>query len=324
MTGNNRQLVIMLTLNSYIDEVDQDVRNNLKLQQQNWLKGKSIVLLYNERFLDVDKSIASSVPKAEVQNFLTLDADNTQSIRQTVVEQSRFYSVKLNTAWQSETRFELKNSLFDTRDDWFQPDRTMNEDSSLTLFEFEEMKTQQAQESITDALIIQQAIVIERDLNLRVYRRLGPSIYSLAAYIGGLIVIFWILGYLLVSCLTINAYEDHMVQAIYPTKDILKSRLKHFSDQFPISEQEQFKDILEAGPVIEAEDLNDPELDVSRHGFFRCFCRCLSLQGCLCRCFKRCCRAMWCCKVCKQSRTERMFEVGRQFYKNEVSVQRLV
>ena len=65
---------------------------------------------------------------------------------------------------------------------------------------------------------------------------MGPSIYSLAAYIGGLIVIFYIMGYLLVSCLTINAYEDHMVQTMYPTKDVLKSRVKYFSDQFPIDE----------------------------------------------------------------------------------------
>ena len=62
------------------------------------------MLLHNERFLDVDESVATSIPKAEVWNLLTLDADNTQSVRQSVVEQSRFYSVKLNTAWQSETR----------------------------------------------------------------------------------------------------------------------------------------------------------------------------------------------------------------------------
>ena len=78
--------------------------------------------------------------------------------------------------------------------------------------------------------------MIERDLNLKVFRREGPSIYSLAAYIGGIIVVFWLLGYLIVQCLTLNSYEDHMVQAMYPTKDILKSRLKHFLAQFPISE----------------------------------------------------------------------------------------
>ena len=189
------------------------------------------------------------------------------------------------------------------------------------MFEVQEVRTEQVNEA-SDR--IQQQIVLERDLNVKVFRRMGPSIYSLAAYIGGLIVIFYILGYLLVSCLTINAYEDHMVQTMYPTKDVLKSRVKYFSDQFPIDEQEKFKDIIEAGPDIDADDLNDPELDVSRYGCFRCCCRFLSLKGCFCRCFKRCCRAMWCCKVCKQSRTERMFEAGREFYKNEVSVQRLV
>ena len=68
-------------------------------------------------------------------------------------------------------------------------------------------------------------------------------------------MIFWLLGYLLVSCLTLNAYEDHMVSAIYPTKDILKQRLKQFSSQFPESEQERLKDILETTPEIEAEDV---------------------------------------------------------------------
>ena len=160
-------------------------------------------------------------------------------------------------------------------------------------------------------------IVIERNLNVKVFRRLGPSIYSLLAYIGGLIVIFWLLGYLLVSCLTLNAYEDHMVSTIYPTKDILKSRLKQFSSQFPEAEQERLKDILEASPEVESEDLQEPNLDISRFGIFRCVCRCLS--GCLCKFFKR-----LCCCCCKKSRTEHLFDIGRDFYKNEISVQRLV
>ena len=56
-----------------------------------------------------------------------------------------------------------------------------------------------------------------------------PSLYSLIGYIGGMILILWIVGYLIASCLTINAYEDHLVQAVYPTKDVLKSRIKQFS-----------------------------------------------------------------------------------------------
>ena len=54
----------------------------------------------------------------------------------------------------------------------------------------------------------------------------GPSVYAMAASLGGLIVVIYLVGSLLVSCLTIKAYEDHLVQAMYPTKDILKDRLK--------------------------------------------------------------------------------------------------
>ena len=42
-----------------------------------WLKGKSIVLLQNERFLDIDDNIAGSVPKDEIWKFFTLDTDET-------------------------------------------------------------------------------------------------------------------------------------------------------------------------------------------------------------------------------------------------------
>lgn len=67
--------------------------------------------------------------------------------------------------------------------------------------------------------------MIEKDLNITVYKKQVPSLYSLVAYVGGLIVIIYLIGYLLVSCLTINSYDDHMVEAVYPTKAILKSRL---------------------------------------------------------------------------------------------------
>ena len=43
---------------------------------------------------------------------------------------------------------------------------------------------------------------------------------------GGILVILWLIGYAIVYCLTINAKEDHLVQAMYPTKEILKQRLK--------------------------------------------------------------------------------------------------
>ena len=63
------------------------------------------MLLINERFLDVNDTIASSVPKEEVLkqleewDFPEIGNEDSQSVRQSVVEQSRFYSIKLNTAW---------------------------------------------------------------------------------------------------------------------------------------------------------------------------------------------------------------------------------
>ena len=117
-----------------------------------------------------------------------------------------------------------------------------------------------------------------------------------------MIVILYILGYLIVSCLTLNAYEDHMVQTVYPTKEALKRRIKHFDDK-------KFRDVFEADPKALEDDVSSPNLDVSKYGYFRCLCRCLSIR---------------CCKVCRRSRTEQLFDVGREFYTNEISVQRLV
>lgn len=64
--------------------------------------------------------------------------------------------------------------------------------------------------------------MVERDLDLTLMRRVGPSLYSLLGILGGLIVLIWLVGSLLVSCLTVGAYEDHMVSTVYPTKDALK------------------------------------------------------------------------------------------------------
>ena len=50
---------------------------------------------------------------------------------------------------------------------------------------------------------------------------------------GGLIVILWLVGYVIVYCLTINSFEDNMVQTMYPTKDALKKRIKEI---FPMEE----------------------------------------------------------------------------------------
>lgn len=198
-----------------------------------------------------------------------------------------------------------------------------SEGEKQILFEFSEGNSDELLNDDNSPTVWQE-VVFERSLSLGVYRREAPSIYRLAANIGGLIVVLWLVGYVVSSCLTVNAYEDHVVQAMYPTKEILKQRLRVYTAQFPISEQEEFKDILEGGLELEEEDMKEPDLDVSRYGCFRCFCRCLSFGGCFCNCCKRCCRAIWCCKVCKQSRTERMFEAGREFYKNDISIQRLV
>lgn len=42
---------------------------------------------------------------------------------------------------------------------------------------------------------------------------------------GGLIVIFWLIGYILEPFLTVNSFDEHMVRAVYPTKEVLKRRL---------------------------------------------------------------------------------------------------
>lgn len=56
-------------------------------------------------------------------------------------------------------------------------------------------------------------------------RRQRPSVYALVGTFGGTIVVLYLLGYCMVGCLTVNAYEDHMVQTVYPTKETLKQRV---------------------------------------------------------------------------------------------------
>ena len=67
-------------------------------------------------------------------------------------------------------------------------------------------------------------------------RRQKPSVYALIGTFGGSIVVLYLLGYLLVGCLTIRAFEDHMVQTVYPTKDTLKDRVKAYTENLPESE----------------------------------------------------------------------------------------
>ena len=71
---------------------------------------------------------------------------------------------------------------------------------------------------------------------------------------GGLIVIFWLIGYILEPFLTVNSFEEHMVHAIYPTKEVLKRRLKAIASKLPEKEQGKFKykDLLEpVDPSVE-------------------------------------------------------------------------
>jgi len=56
-----------------------------------------------------------------------------------------------------------------------------------------------------------QSIVFERDLDQKVYRQKSATLYDGAAYVGGIIVTLYLIGYALVACLTVNAQEDHMV-----------------------------------------------------------------------------------------------------------------
>ena len=46
-------------------------------------------------------------------------------------------------------------------------------------------------------------------------RRQRSSIYDLVGTFGGTIVVLYLLGYCMVGFLTVNAYEDHMVQTVY-------------------------------------------------------------------------------------------------------------
>ena len=80
------------------------------------------------------------------------------------------------------------------------------------------------------------------------------SLHSLLGYLGGLLVVIYIVGYLVVSCLTINSYQDHMVQTLYPTKKVLKERLRLYLKQFPEKEQERYKDILEDPAGLEDDE----------------------------------------------------------------------
>ena len=103
----------------------------------------------------------------------------------------------------------VRNIKFDRQDSWYLPDRTDNShDNDENLFELIEGKTEPIDEA---NMLFAQTIVIERDLDLQVIRRVRPSLYHYLGILGGLMVILWLLGLCMTRCLTLNAYEDHMV-----------------------------------------------------------------------------------------------------------------
>ena len=158
------------------------------------------------------------------------------------------------------------------------------------------------------------------DLDLTLLKRQRPSIYTLLATIGGSIVVIYLLGHILVGCLTNNAYEDHLVQTVYPTKAVLKKRVKYHIEAMHEKDQAKFSKVLELMKKEEESDKTDPNLDISQHGCCRCICRCLFSRSLCCRLLRGCWRKI----CCKQSHTEQLFDIARDFYRNELSVARLV
>lgn len=130
----------------------------------------------------------------------------------------------------------MTNAKFEDINKLYWPDRTQAEERQ-NLFEF----VQGAQEYFdgfsgfekSQETNIRAMVVFSRDLDLTIMRRAGASLYYLTSFIGGLIIIFWIIGYILVSCLTMYAYEDYMVGTVYPTKTTLKNRVKRYTKELP-------------------------------------------------------------------------------------------
>lgn len=115
----------------------------------------------------------------------------------------------------------------------------------------------------------------------------------MAGTIGGIVVIIYLLGYCIVSCLTTGAYDDHLVQAVYPTKESLRQRVRTVASQLKESEQQKW---LEA---VDGDDEKEPELDISRYGCWRCCCRYLFSRNCCCMLARGCWRGVFCCQGCQ-------------------------
>ena len=113
--------------------------------------------------------------------------------------------------------------------------------------------------------------IFERNLDLTINLIQGPAYYKLIAYMGGVMVVLWLIGYILEPFLTVNAYEENIIRSVYPTKDVLKRRLKAIVAQLPEKEQSKFKykDLLEpVDPQVTTNDANDPVVKAS-------CCRCI-------------------------------------------------
>ena len=323
LTYQSRQLVISF----------EPCRNsfNCKSERQisEWIKGKQFALLYNQISLNAKAQPAEDNLRMEtvagigqfLRDVLQLDQmRGSQSLREQIEKRAHYKQIPLAPGMHSETVLQLRNTKFDKQDNIWQPDRSQNSyDCNERLFEFIEQPNRL---TYPDDAATQQ-IIFERDLDLTMLRRVGPSFYTMVGTVGGLLVVLFLVGQILVSCLTINAYEDHLVQTLYPTKDILKDRIKNYMAQFPPEERAKFSHLIKPDEESEKDDMLEPNLDMTRFGILRCFCRCLFSKNCFCMAFKRCARN-FCCKQCAQTRAEEMFDVGREFYTNEISVSRLV
>lgn len=89
MTDEARQFVISLTrcnTNDCWSEAD-----SIK-----WLESKSIALLYNERFLDLNEPESSAPLKEDLYDLFSVDGAFSHNTRNDVVEQSHFHLIKVN------------------------------------------------------------------------------------------------------------------------------------------------------------------------------------------------------------------------------------
>ena len=108
MTQVVRQLVITLKA----CEEGNGIECLSAADRNDWLQGKHIALVHNERYLDLEEAESSSYLKREIYNLLDFDGAYSQSVRQAVVERARFTWFKVNTIDKIEHRIALHNSKY--------------------------------------------------------------------------------------------------------------------------------------------------------------------------------------------------------------------